>query len=126
MQGHQTKNLVQHSSVSWLAQVVAGAIVLGTIATMPANAQVGEVKPLDQFRTQDSPDPLGLGNNAASSMMNLIHRANLGGLVDSETYRQQQRESINDAASDFRARQLELLRQQQQSTPNSGTAPQVQ
>lgn len=49
--------------------------------------------------------------------LDLIHRANLGGLRSMEEFIIEQDQNLNDAATDFRARQLQLLRQQQQATP---------
>lgn len=50
------------------------------------------------------------------SMFDLFHRAVLGVPRSSSEFRQEQQNSIGSEASDFRQRQQELLRQQQQGS----------
>ncbi len=68
----------------------------------------------------NQPTPTGQNNDPFSGTggdsrpftpFDFIHRANLGGSVDMRQFMQQQDENLNDAAAQFRARQLELLRQ---------------
>ncbi|WP_199248921.1 hypothetical protein [[Phormidium] sp. ETS-05] len=51
------------------------------------------------------------GDSRPFTPFDFIHRANLGAGVDMRQFMLQQDENLNDAAAQFRARQLELLRQ---------------
>jgi hypothetical protein len=72
-----------------------------------------------------SSDPFSeTGSGQMSSIMNIIQGAMSGGYIPPEEFSRQQRDSINTEASDFRARQLELLQQQSQPTvPTINTIP---
>ncbi|GAB4302945.1 MAG: hypothetical protein Fur0025_43990 [Oscillatoriaceae cyanobacterium] len=51
------------------------------------------------------------GDSRPFTPFDFIHRANLGGEVDMRQFMLQQDENLNDAAAQFRARQMELLHQ---------------
>ncbi|MCS6813932.1 MAG: hypothetical protein NZ772_10250 [Cyanobacteria bacterium] len=87
------------------------ALVIASLASSTV-AQTTQ-QPLEEFtRPQEAGrDPFG-SRNGGAGFFDLIHRANLGGLKNSAEFRQEQRQNIDNAAADFRARQLELLRQQ--------------
>ncbi len=104
----------------WFAAVTSVAL-LGSLALAPnAIAQDDDdadittdetpynVNPLEDFQGQNEVDPF-TGSNSGFSMFDIIHRANLG--LDGEFDRDGHARDLNDAAADFRARQLELLRQ---------------
>jgi hypothetical protein len=95
------------------------ALLIGIAS--PMLAQTTQTRPLEEFtRPQEAGRDPFTGNNG-SGMFDLIHRANLGGLKDNAQFQQEQRQNLNNAASDFRSRQLELLRSPQQS-PQLGTS----
>ncbi len=113
-------------SLVWMAfgaSVAAGAAL--TMAS-PALAQTLGADPLEGFRTQDSStDPFsGSGDGQMRGLFNLIHRSTLGNPASFSDFNRQQRESLDTEASDFRSRQLEMLRQPSQfewSTPPAST-----
>ncbi|MBW4517743.1 MAG: hypothetical protein KME11_21270 [Timaviella obliquedivisa GSE-PSE-MK23-08B] len=66
---------------------------------------------------------LGSGSSGLGNMFDLFHRAVLGSPRSSSEFGQEQQNNIGSEASDFRQRQQELLRQQQQG--NTPTNPQA-
>jgi hypothetical protein len=61
-------------------------------------------------------DPFsGSGSSQINSVMDLIQRAMYAPTYSDEDFRQRQQETFGTEASDFRARQLELLRQENQT-----------
>ena len=67
--------------------------------------------------------------NAMNGIMDLMHRAQMGNIRSVNEYSAEQDRSLNDAASQFRQKQLQMLRNQNQNsanpansvnTPNSG------
>ena len=64
-----------------------------------------------------------------NGIMDLMHRAQMGNIRSVNEYSAEQDRSLNDAASQFRQKQLQMLRNQNQNsanpansvnTPNSG------
>jgi len=62
-------------------------------------------------------------NGGINSMLDLIHNANFGSIRTQEQFRQDQQQSINSAAQEFRDRQQQLLRQSQSTNPPTTPAP---
>lgn len=62
-------------------------------------------------------------NNGIDSMLDLIHNANFGSIRTQEQFRQDQQQSINSAAQEFRDRQQQLLRQSQTINPPTTPTP---
>ena len=67
--------------------------------------------------------------NAMNGIMDLMHRAQMGNIRSVNEYSAEQDRSLNDAATQFRQKQLQMLRNQNQNsanpansanTPNSG------
>jgi hypothetical protein len=67
--------------------------------------------------------------NAMNGIMDLMHRAQMGNIRSINEYSAEQDRSLNDAASQFRQKQLQMIRNQNQksanpansaNTPNSG------
>jgi hypothetical protein len=67
--------------------------------------------------------------NAMNGIMDLMHRAQMGNIRSVNEYSAEQDRSLNDAASQFRQKQLQMIRNQNQNsanpansanTPNSG------
>lgn len=108
-------------------------VVVGTVATLgavmhPATAQLSNpntsADPAQGLGRDTSSDLLSGGENGGiSSMMDLIHRANMGEIPSSGEFQQDQRSRITTQAEQFRARQQELLRQQQQGSSAPALTP---
>lgn len=95
------------------ASLLAGSLVLVIASLAPSTVAQTAQQPLEEFtRPQEAGrDPFG-SRSGGAGFFDLIHRANLGGLKSGVEFRQEQRQNIDNAAADFRTRQLELLRQQ--------------
>jgi hypothetical protein len=114
------------SFISLVLSTVAG-ISLSLLLPQTSWAQTTSVNPLEDLNSEQSSDPFSRTNEANSfGLFDLIHRANLGSGPNVEEYSSQQDESLNTAAAEFRKKQQERLRVQQQATPiNPVTTPQV-
>ena len=112
--------------ISLVLSTVAG-ISVSLLLPQPSWAQTTSVNPLEDLNSEQSSDPFSRTNEANSfGSFDLIHRANLGSGPNIEEYSSQQDESLNTAAAEFRKKQQERLRVQQQATPtNPVTTPQV-
>jgi hypothetical protein len=93
---------------------VAGISCASLLIAQPSLAQLNSV----DRGTDQNTDPFARPNAGDLNLFDMIHRANLGTL---EWNPHQQREQIDSAASDFRARQQKAFEQQQQSNINSAT-----
>lgn len=83
-----------------LGTLSAGALLL---FAFPATAQDSGSSDVDST----------FGDNDGLSMFELMHRAQQGQIRNPYEFSQDQQESINDAAADFRTRQQEAIQQQQ-------------
>ncbi len=108
-----------------------GSLAIASLATpvlaqtaTPGGADMLLANPLSGDNATSS-DPFSeTGSGQMSSMMNIIQGAMSGGYIPPEEFFRQQRDIITTEASDFRARQLELLQQQSQPTaPTTETTP---
>ncbi|CAD5918670.1 hypothetical protein PCC9214_00513 [Planktothrix tepida] len=100
--------------------VAAGIGILGF--TSVSFAQSTSVTPLQEFQRSDNPDPLS-GSNSQKTMLDIIHNSRLGRFnVDYEAVGNQQRQNIQDAATQFRQKQRQLLENPQPSTPTEPSA----
>lgn len=66
--------------------------------------------------------------NAMNGIMDLMHRAQMGNIRSVNEYSAEQDRSLNDAASQFRQKQLQMLRNQNQNSANpanSANTPQL-
>lgn len=105
-------------SLSWL---VVGAVVTVGAAFMGDRAVAqSDLDPLEGLGTDD--DGANMFGDT-SDPYELIHRAILAPSMSIEEFTNQQNQAINGEALDFRARQQELLRQQQ--SPSSDTEESV-
>lgn len=110
-------------------------LVLGTVAgislasfLMPQLtwAQTTNVNPLQDLNPEQNQDPFSSSSEGNSfSMFDIIHRANLGGSLNIDDYNAAQNESLNNAAAEFRKKQLQRMQQQQATPINQVTTPQV-
>jgi hypothetical protein len=91
--------------------------ILTTASLQPTMAQT--VDPLDNSLSGDgdSSDPFSGRGNQSGSLLDLIHRVTLGNGRTQSEYNSTQQENLGTAATDFRTRQLELLRQPNQNQP---------
>lgn len=83
-----------------------------------------DVNPIeDRNPAEEGSDPFSSnGQGGSLGIFDLIHRANLGGDRNIEDFSLEQNQSLNDAAAQFRKKQLERL-QQRQATPATVTTP---
>jgi hypothetical protein len=101
------------------------AVTLVATGLSPAWAQVTQTRPLEEFTRPQEAGRDPFTGTGGSGVFDLIHRANLGGLKDNATFQEEQRQNLNNAASDFRARQLELLRSQPSQPAATSTEPTI-
>lgn len=123
------------TSVSAIKVVVCTASIsfsllvpqLSWAQTTPTTTSNNALEDLDQqnrnpFSSRDD-------GNAMNGIMDLMHRAQMGNIRSVNEYSAEQDRSLNDAASQFRQKQLQMLRNQNQNsanpansanTPNSG------
>jgi hypothetical protein len=115
----------QHGLRSFAASLFVGLCGLGAgivLLSAPALAQSASSDPFRGVGSSDQ-DPNAFGDSGLD-MFELLHRAQQGGLRDPYEFSNQQQESINSEAADFRTRQREALQQQSGSDPL--TPPAVQ
>ncbi|MDX2213172.1 MAG: hypothetical protein SFY66_07770 [Oculatellaceae cyanobacterium bins.114] len=111
-------------SLTTLSLLVLTTITAG-FGVQPASAQPTTADTLQQTPQSGeySSDPFsGTGNGQMNSVFDLIHRASQGGIRSMSEVQQEQRENISSEAVEFRNRQMELLRQQNQPE-SSNTTP---
>jgi hypothetical protein len=97
------------------ALAVALGLTAGCAAlSAPAIAQTADpqANPLADFQTQNN-DPFSGQADASRSMMNLMQRMMQGDRPDAATFAATQRENLNDAMANFRAKQAQLLKAKQ-------------
>lgn len=111
-----------------------GAIAL-TALMLPESAAAEETNRASdllepQIQLQKNPYESTSGEGQQMDVFDLIHRAQFGTTRSMQEFNLQQRESINDAAADFRSRQLEMLQNNQQpelseeeALPSEGLTP---
>lgn len=98
--------------------VLLGVGLVSFLQAHPAVAQTSAPDPLEDFKPQENRDPFSSrGDGGTGGLFDLYHRAVLGGGRNSEEFSEEQRDSLNTAADDFRTRQRKLLEQQQQAQP---------
>jgi hypothetical protein len=98
-------------SVGVSLSILAGASLASFSIATTVFAQTTTPQPLADFQEQDNKDPFSSrGSGQGSSMFNLIHRAIQGPSKSAEDFNSEQQENLDSAAEEFRARQMELLR----------------
>lgn len=103
-----------------------GFLAIGTafVAAQPVLAQesgAGDPLLVNPLAGDGTSDPFSSrGSGQMNGLFDLIHRANFGSGRSLSDFRQDQQESIDSAASDFRSRQQMLLQQQ---SPSEATVP---
>jgi hypothetical protein len=85
----------------------------------------GAVQPLEDFQTKDGGSDIfsDRSGNGASGLFDLMHRAAFGGMRSADDFGAEQQQNLNDAAAQFRAQQLQRLKQPQNTPGSLPTAP---
>ncbi|MBD2022446.1 hypothetical protein H6F43_19895 [Leptolyngbya sp. FACHB-36] len=106
------------------AAVGLAAIGVSSSAQAQTIDQNTRIDPLQDFKTQDNPDPFSNrgGGGQPNSIFDLIHRSVLGPSRPLEEVNAEQRESLDAEAAAFRARQQQRLQNGQQATPAAAPA----
>lgn len=114
----ESEYLRRRSSLKLLGVLGAGALLL---SALPAMAQTAGS--LHQSGSSDVDSTFG--DSDGLSMFELMHRAQQGQIRNPYEFSQDQQESINDEAADFRTRQQEAYQQQQaqDANPSAETNP---
>ncbi len=102
--------------------LVAGCVAFGTPAMAQYYNEDTQANPLADFQNSND-DPFSGGGDSASGMMNLMHRMMRGEPTDAATFMEEQRDNMNDVMSNFRTKQMELLKQRQLQANPTTPAP---
>lgn len=83
--------------------------------------------PLQDLNTQENRDPFSRTNDgdAFGGIMQFMQRAQLGTIRSTSEFSAEQDRSMNDAAAQFRQRQLQRIQNQNQAQPANTINPQV-
>lgn len=86
-----------------------------------------DVNPLQDLDPQQNKNPFSSRDDgeAMTGIMDLIHRAQMGNIRSTGEYSAEQDQNLNNAAAQFRQRQLEMIRQNQPNPANSVQSPRV-
>ncbi|MBD2181454.1 hypothetical protein H6S82_07890 [Planktothrix sp. FACHB-1355] len=105
--------------------LLAGTTVVPFAFPQTTLAQTLDRDPSQDFqRQEDNSSFYGGGTGQGFSVFDLIHRANLGQNRSPEEFSTEQRQSLDDAAEQFRAKQREQLQiPQNQAVPGNSAAP---
>jgi len=117
--------MVNKKSHIQLSLSVLAAIAMALGATKHASAQTANVPPLVGAQNESSDPFSNRGNSQSNGIFDLIHRAMQSGSVSNDDFRTEQNDNLDSATAEFRAKQLERLRnqQRQQTTPETSTTP---
>lgn len=110
-----------------------GAIAL-TALMLPESAAAEETNRASdllepQIQLQKNPLESTAGDGQQMNVLDLIHRAQFGTTRSMQEFNLQQQQSINDAAADFRSRQLQMLHNsepglsEEEAIPPEGLTP---
>ena len=86
--------------------------------TLAQSYESNTVNPLQDLQTVDNPDPFT--GSGGIDMFDIIHNSRLGNNRNMKEYMIEQRDSLNDAATQFRNKQKQLIQQPQN---NAGDTP---
>ncbi len=112
-----------------MIRVALSAIASSTLflpqATFAQASSLNNSQPLQDFQTNDNPDPFS--GSSGTGVFDLIHRSRLGNGRSIEEFSTEQRQNLNDAATEFRNKQRLLLEKpavpSPEATPTEITAP---
>ena len=115
-------------SAQFFTKILFSTLTTGIITLFlpqPSFAQSYEnntANPLQDLQTIDNPDPFT--GSGGIDMFDIIHNSRLGDNRNMKEYMLEQRDSLNDAATQFRNKQQQLIQQPQNTagdTPASAT-----
>ena len=112
-----------------MIRVALSAIASSTLflpqATFAQASSLNNSQPLQDFQTNDNPDPFS--GSSGTGVFDLIHRSRLGNGRSIEEFSTEQRQNLNDVAAEFRNKQRLLLEKpalpSPEATPTEITAP---
>jgi len=110
-------SFVQKSTLTVFGILVATGFLTSLAQTALAQTP-NSSQPTDIFQDQDRNDPFSSrSSNQAGSMLDIVNRAILGPGRSAQEFNQDQKESLDDAANQFRTLQQQRLRNQQTEAP---------
>ena len=104
-------------STQLLTKIFFSTLTTGIITIFLPQASFAEsyenntVNPLKDLQTVDNPDPFS--GSGGLNMFDIIHNSRLGNNRNMKEYMLEQRDSINDAATQFRNKQQQLIQPSQ-------------
>lgn len=99
------------SGVGMAISILSAVGINVTLLSQLSIAQQNNLNPLQDFNSQHNDNGTSLGIDQ-STMYNLIHRAQMGTLdLDVNSVHDQQKDNIQDAAAEFRAKQRQRFEQ---------------
>lgn len=105
-----------------MIRVAVSAIASYTLflpqATFAQARDLTNSQPLQDFQTNDNPDPFS--GSSGTGLFDLIHRSRLGGGRSMDEFTTEQRQNLNDAAAEFRNKQRLILQKPEESMPTPG------
>lgn len=109
--------LIGLSAITLMGEVLR----IGGLSALPASAQTTPNQAMPGLGSSDQNNDAMSGADGLN-MYDLMHQLQRGALPSMSEFNQEQQRTINSAASDFRTRQLERLRQQNQQAPTPQNA----
>ena len=115
-------------SSQFFTKIIFSILTTGTITillpqqTFAQSYEDNTVNPLKDLQTIDNTD--SFTGSGGIDMFDIIHNSRLGNNRNMKEYMLEQRDNLNDAATQFRNKQKELIQQQQNTvgdTPASAT-----
>jgi hypothetical protein len=128
MKSKFTLKAMARISLGTLAAIAMTALMLPESAAAEETNRASDLLE-PQIELQKNPVESTSGEGQQMNVLDLIHRAQFGTTRSMQEFHLQQQQSINDAAADFRSRQLEMLQNQQpemseeEFTPNPDLRP---
>lgn len=119
-------------SVNFFTKLALGCLAGSAIASIlllpqPTSAQLTDTQPLQDWQNPETNrDPFsskGDGSNSSFSMFDMIHRANLAPNRSLGEFSEEQQESLDAAAAEFRQQQRERLESPAQVNPAASQNP---
>ena len=114
-------------SAQLLTKIVFSTLTTGIITIFlpqPTFAEPYEsntVNPLQDLQTVDNPDPFT--GSGGIDMFDIIHNSRLGNNRNMKEYMIEQRDSLNDAATQFRNKQKQLIQQPKNTSSDTPASP---
>ncbi len=113
MKSKFTFNTTARISLGTLAAIAMTAVILPKSALAEEKNRASDLLEPQQLQLERAPFNSTTGEGESLDVFDLIHRAQFGTTRSMKEFNLQQQQSINDAAADFRSRQLEMLYDQQ-------------